>query len=225
MRLFPRVSVGVALVVLVPISINQADTDKARPEEKKLFDGKSLTSWKAIKFGDEGKVEVKDGAIVLSKGKPLTGIVYSKGDFPKMDYEVTLEGKKIAGDDFFCTTTFPVADAHCSFVVGGWRGTVVGISNVNGSNASENETNKYKEFKRDQWYRLRIRVTTNRIEAWIDKEKMVDLDTSDVTLSLHIASRPCRPFGIASYETTGAVRDIRVRPLSEAEKKAARKKE
>ena len=28
------------------------------------------------------------------------------------------------GSDFFCTTTFPVGDAFCSFVVGGWSGTV-----------------------------------------------------------------------------------------------------
>jgi hypothetical protein len=186
---------------------------------KPMFDGKSLKNWKSIDFGDEGKVVVKEGAIIMQKGKPMTGIVWTGGDFPKMNYEVTFEGKKIAGDDFFCTTTFPVGDSHCSFVVGGWRGTVVGISNVNGSNASENLTNKYKEFKHDQWYRIRIRVTKDRIEAWIDREKMVDLDTSDTMLSLHIASRPCRPFGFATYETTGAVRDIRIRTLGKGGKK------
>ncbi len=137
-----------------------------------------------------------------------------------MDYEVTLEGKRVAGDDFFCTTTFPVGEAFCSFVVGGWRGTVVGLSNIDGVNASENETHRTKTFENDRWYRIRIRVTKKRIEAWIDKEQMVDLDTSDRKIDIHLACRTCRPFGIATWDTTGAIRDIRVRALSEAEKKA-----
>ena len=52
-----------------------------------------------------------------------------------MDYEVTLEGKRVAGDDFFCTTTFPVGESFCSFVVGGWHGTVVGLSSIDGMDA------------------------------------------------------------------------------------------
>src|SRR5208282_6290351 len=75
---------------------------------KSLLDGKSLTGWKSVDFGDEGKVSVQDGAVVMEKGRPMTGIVYTRGDFPKIDYEVTLEARKIAGEDFFCTTTFPV---------------------------------------------------------------------------------------------------------------------
>jgi hypothetical protein len=162
--------------------------------------------------------------VVLGKGKLMTGITYTRGDFPKTDYEVTLEGKKIAGDDFFCTTTFPVGDDFCSFVVGGWRGTVVGLSSIDGADASENETNKAKEFERDRWYRVRIRVSKNRIEAWLDREKMVDLDTTDRRISVRLECLRCRPFGIATYETTGAVRDVRVRRLSEAEKKALAKR-
>lgn len=204
-----------ALPVLVLVVIAAAPpTD---PGWKKLFDGKSLTNWKPVKFGDEGKVHVKDGMIVLEKGKLLTGIVYTKGDFPKVNYEVTYEGKKLDGDDFFSMPTLPAREEHFSFVTGGWRGTVVGISNINGANASENITTKSMEFDRDRWYRFRVRVTKDRIEAWIDREKVVDLDTSDVTLSLHLASRPFRPFGFSSYDTAGAVRDIRMRELSRAE--------
>src|SRR5207253_5326713 len=131
-------------------------------------------------FVGSGKVEVKDGAVVLDKGKHMTGITSTRGDFPKMDYEVTLEGKRVEGRDFFCTTTFPVGDSFCSFVIGGWGGNVVGLSSINGADASENETNREKEFKPGQWYRIRIRVTAKRIEAWIGAEKMVDLDTDGV---------------------------------------------
>jgi hypothetical protein len=188
--------------------------------EKSLFDGKSLAGWQSSDFFGPGKVSVKDGTILMEKGKPMTGVTYTKGDFPKMDYEVTLEGKKIDGHDFFCTTTFPVGDAFCSLVVGGWGGATVGLSSIDFMDASMNETSINQEFKTDQWYRLRIRVSQKRIEAWIDREKIVDLDTTDHKISIRIECNVCTPFGIATYDTTGAVRDIRVRGLSEAEKKA-----
>ena len=141
-----------------------------------------------------------------------------------MDYEITVEGKKIKGNDFFCTTTFPVGDTHCSLVVGGWGGGVVGISSIDDHDASENETGNYHEFKRDQWYRVRIRVTSERITAWIDKEQVVDLETKGKKLSVRAECNPCRPFCIATWRTIGAIRDIRVRPLATVkgqERKAA----
>ncbi len=191
---------------------------------RKLFDGKSLDGWKACGFYGEGKVHVQDGALVMEKGKLMTGVTYRKGDFPKMDYEVTLEGKKVAGNDFFCTTTFPVGDSFCSLVVGGWSGTVVGLSSVDFMDASMNETRKDKEFEAGRWYRVRVRVSRARIEAWIDRDTVVDLDTTDRRLSIRTECKACRPFGIATYETTGAVRDVRVRSLSEAETKALAEK-
>jgi hypothetical protein len=194
--------------------------DKEKADWKSLFDGKSLDGWKSADYFGAGPVRVKDGAIVLEKGKIMTGVIYRRGDFPKMDYEVTLEGKKVAGDDFFATTTFPVGDSFCSFVVGGWSGQVVGLSSLDSLDASMNETTTTKEFKKDRWYRLRIRVSGKRIEAWIDEERLVDQDTSDRRISTRIECNACKPFGIATYETTGAIRDIRVRRLSAAEKKA-----
>ena len=178
-----------------------------------LFDGKSLAGWKSVDFGGEGKVYVKDGALLMEKGKQMTGVVYTRGDFPRSDYEVALEAKKLTGDDFFCTTTFPVGDSHCSLVVGGWGGTVVGLSSVDGADASENETSGSKEFQRDRWYRVRVRVTGKKIEAWIDNDKVVGLETEGRKISVRLECRPCRPFGVATWDTVGAVRAIRVRAL------------
>src|SRR5262249_54000304 len=138
-----------------------------RPGWTPLFDGHSLAGWKPVAYAAGGKVHVRDGALTLERGNRLTGAVTTRRDFPKADYEVTLQARRVAGGDFFCTTTFPVGDDFCSLVVGGWRGTVVGISSINGADASENETTRYREFKSGQWYRLRIRVTKGRIEAWI----------------------------------------------------------
>jgi hypothetical protein len=156
-----------------------------------------------------------DGWKDLFDGKSLTG--WKSADFYAPG---KVEGKKIAGNDFFCTTTFPVGDSFCSLVVGGWSGTVVGLSSIDSMDASMNETRKDMEFKADQWYRVRIRVSQKRIEAWIDRDKLVDLDTTDRRISIRLECNACKPFGIATYQTTGAVRNIRVRQLTEADKKA-----
>jgi hypothetical protein len=188
---------------------------------KSLFDGKSLTGWKEAKFGGEGEVTVEAGVVVMDQGNDMTGITYARGDFPKMDYEVTLEGKRLKGNDFFCTTTFPVGDSFCSLVVGGWGGTVVGLSSVDQMDASENETNRLQDFKKDKWYRVRIRVTKDRIAAWIDDKQTVDLATKGRKISIRPECDLCKPFGVATWRTVGAVRDIRVRNLSSDEVKAS----
>jgi hypothetical protein len=218
--------IGLALLAGAPAPAEPpaAPKDKDEAGWKSLFDKKTLDGWKAADYYATGKVQVKDGTIVMEKGKKMTGVVYDRRDFPKMDYEVTLEGKKVAGDDFFCTTTFPVGDAFCSLVVGGWGGGVVGLSSIDFADASENETRKDMEFKDGQWYRVRLRVSQKRIEAWIDKEKIIDLDTTDRKISIRVECQACKPFGICTYDTTGAVRDIRVRALTEADKKAIAQK-
>lgn len=203
-------------------SVFTADPPPAKADRdnwKSLFDGKSLDGWKAADFDRPGKVHVQDGAIVMDKGETMTGVALKGPKFPKMDYEATLEGKRIDGDDFFCTTTFPVGETYCSLVVGGWGGTIVGISMVNHESASMNETTTIKEFERNRWYRFRIRVTKDRIKAWIDEENLVDLDTTDKRIALRRECDACKPFGFATWKTKGAVRNIRVRELKEAEKK------
>ncbi len=218
----PRLFLPLLLAALLAAPLRgQEAASKKDAGGKELFDGKSLDGWKAADFYQAGKVHVKDGVIVMEKGDRMTGVTYVRGDFPKLDYEVTLEGKKLAGNDFFCTTTFPVGNTFCSLVVGGWGGRVVGLSSINGADASENETRREKKFETDRWYRIRIRVTAKRIDAWIDDERVVDLDAEGLKLSTRIECNASRPFGIATWDTTGAVRNLRVRPLSEAEKRAA----
>ncbi len=110
-----------------------------------LFDGKSLDGWQITNFGTQGTVQVIEGEIVLGMGDGCTGITWN-GNFPKTDYEVKLEAKKITGNDFFCGMTFPVKDSFCTLIIGGWGGPVVGLSNIDGSDASDNESHTLKKF-------------------------------------------------------------------------------
>ena len=178
-----------------------------------LFDGRTLAGWEVTNFGASGEVAVRDSAIVLGMGDPMTGITW-KGSFPKVDYELSLDAKRVAGSDFFAAITFPVGDAPSTLVVGGWGGGVVGLSSIDGSDASENETRRFKQFVDDRWYRIRLRVTGEKIQAWIDDEMMVDFAYPGRHLSIRVEVMASQPFGIATWRTTGALRNIELRELS-----------
>jgi len=183
---------------------------------KNLFDGKTLDNWKVPAFGGEGEVKVTDGAIVMAMGNNMTGVTYT-GTVPRIDYELTLEGKRISGNDFFATTTFPVGKDPCSFVTGGWGGTVIGLSCIDFYDASDNATTKFSDFKTGQWYRFRIRVTKAKIEVWVDGDKVVDQAVPGHKISIRDEVDLNQPLGLATYSTEGAVRNIRLRQLRPAE--------
>ena len=180
-----------------------------------LFNGKDLAGWKVSDFGGQGKVAVKDGQIVMEIGQgDLTGITWAGGPLPKMNYEATLEAMRLDGGDFFCGFTFPVRESACSLICGGWGGTLVGISSIDGYDASDNETTKFMNFASNRWYRIRVRVTEKKIEAWIDEEQFVDLEPGDRKIDTRIEVDDSKPFGVAAYRTKSALRNIRVRKLS-----------
>src|SRR4051812_44090201 len=71
--------------VLLAALLTHAEPAKDAPKETKLFDGKTLKGWKEADFYGKGKAHVKDGAVILEKGKQMTGITYAGKDFPKTD--------------------------------------------------------------------------------------------------------------------------------------------
>jgi hypothetical protein len=128
-----------------------------------------------------------------------------------VNYEIELQAMRLAGGDFFCGLTFPVPASHCSFIVGGWAGTVVGLSSINGMDASENSTTVRRRFENDRWYTIRVGVTESHIQAWIDDESVVDVDTTGKRISVRAEVLDSRPLGIASWRTKAALRNIRMR--------------
>ena len=62
---------------------------------------------------------------------------------------------------------------------------------------------------------IRMRVTSTNLQAWIDDERLVNVGTKDRKISIRWECEPCKPFGFATWSTTGAVRKIRVRRLDE----------
>jgi hypothetical protein len=187
------------------------------PTEMSLFDGETLGHWKATDFGGQGKVYVKDGSIYLEQGNDMTGITWT-GPLVRMNYEITLQAMRVSGSDFFCGLTFPVNENYCSLILGGWGGSLCGLSSIDYYDAANNETTRFVSFENSKWYNVRLRVTPNRIQAWLqegDREPLVDIDITGRKIDTRIEMDLCQPMGIATWQTAGAVRNIVLRKITE----------
>ena len=186
---------------------------------KPLLRPKSLAGWEVTQFGGEGEVKVEDGQVILNMGDPLTGITFKGKDFPKSNFEIKLEAQRIQGNDFLCGLTFPIGDQHASLICGGWGGGVVGLSSVDGNDASENSTSTFMDFKNGQWYSFRVRVDDENVTAWIDDEQVLQQERKGHDFSVRAEVMSNRPLGFCAFQSKVAVRNFAWRPLTKQEQK------
>lgn len=186
-----------------------------------LFDGKTLANWKKTEFGAEGDIEVRDGQLIIGVGGPMSGVTWAGGELPRTNYEITLEAQRVDGSDFFVGLTFPVKNDPCSFIVGGWGGSLVGLSSIDGMDASENQTGSHQTFKDKTWYKIRLRVTDTEISAWIDDKLVLEQTLEDHRISIRIEVAPSKPLGFSTYATTAALKNIKLHKLTPEELKPA----
>ncbi len=186
---------------------------KPCPEGRRLlFNGQTLDGWEITNFGPQGPVMVRDSSIILNFGDGATGVTWKK-EFPVINYEISLEAKRVDGNDFFCGLTFPVGDEHCTFIVGGWGGSLVGISSIDGKDASENFTRTTIPFDNNRWYNIRVRVDQESIRCFIDDDEVIYVATAPHNFSVRSEVGLSRPLGIASWVTTAALRNIKFREI------------
>ena len=206
-----------AIVMMLGLAVLADEPSKPRL----LFDGKTLDGWKVTDFYrvKELAIGVKDGAIVLPEGFPMSGITTTREDLPKVDYELTYEASRTAGEDFFAAATFPVGESFLTFVNGGWGGNITGLSSLSGMDASENETGKFFKYVNNKWYRFRVVVSAKTVRCWIDDKPVVVLETQGRQLGTRVESRASQPLGFATYRSSGLLRDIKIRLLTPDELK------
>lgn len=178
-----------------------------------LLDRDSLNGWEVSNFGGEGECTVKDGVLTIETGYPLSGVSSTLEDLPNNHYEISLEARRTQGIDFFCGLTFPINDSHCTLIVGGWAGAVVGLSCVDGKDASSNETKSLMNFDDNRWYQIRVSVGDS-IKAWIDDDQVVDLPTQGREFSLRGETLICKPLGICTFDTTAEFRNVTMKQLA-----------
>lgn len=218
---------GLALAGCAKNSDNAEPKSKQKPTTapttqitwRSLFDGKTLSNWKTAEFGAHGEPYVKDGMLVLPVGDPMTGVTWAGAPIPTLDYEISFEAQRMDGSDFFGTITFPVRTSFASLVIGGWGGGVCGISSLDGDDAARNSTTTYKNLENKRWYKIRLRVTHNRLEAWLENEQIVNVDTGGKLISTRSEVDLNKPLGFSSYQSTAALRNIRIRDVAGPESK------
>lgn len=163
-----------------------------------------------VTWNDETRV------MQIGIGTELNGVRWS-GSVPTTPYTVELEARRMSGSDFFCGLTFPVrtGSESVSLIVGGWGGNLVGISSIEGMDASENSTASQQEFESQKWYRIRVEVRAEHLQAWIDDKQVVDAHTEEQKLSLRSGPiEECAPFGLATWLTHAELRAVKWRKLA-----------
>lgn len=180
-----------------------------------LIPTEGLGQWEVTDFGTEGKVERIEDTIVLGMGDPLTGITWTGDDYPTEDYEIEVKAKRVEGNDFLCGLTFAVGEEFCSFIAGGWGGSLVGLSSVDGFDASENATATTGEFENGTWYAFRVRVDDQWIIAWIDDQEYFRQEREHHSFSTRIEVYPSQPLGYATFQSKVVLKDFRWRLLKE----------
>jgi hypothetical protein len=205
------------LAAVVAVLLGQAVSAGAQAQKEApwepLFDGKALTNWQSTKFIGEGAVRVENGQIILEAGRDLTGVTWIGPALPTTNYEISLQAMRVEGSDFFAGVTFPVADSFCSLILGGWGGQVIGLSSVDGSDASENSTSQSMPFESKRWYAIRIRVTPEKIQVWLDEREIIGQNIKGHKIHTRPEMDPSKPLGIASWRTKAALRGLRLRRL------------
>ncbi len=169
-------------------------------------------SWESIVFGGEGEVEITPKLIKIGFGDPLTGVRWTVA-VPEENYEFQLDARRTDGFDFFCGLTFPIGKQHASLILGGWGGGVTGLSNINDMDASSNETTQYRPLKTNQWYKVRVRVTTDKVECFVDDKHVVDVPREDREFGTRFEMDSSIPLGIAAYQCDAEYRNLEIRSL------------
>lgn len=163
---------------------------------------------------------LSNGELRQEAGAPMTGIRFldwAALGLPAADYAIEFEALREDGHDFFGTVTFPVRslDTCASLVIGGWGGALVGISCIDGYDASENPTRSEQRIENGKWHRIRIEVRPDEIKAWMDNRLVVGASISGRKIGLRSGDiEQCAPFGFATYATTGRVRGLVVERLN-----------
>jgi len=179
-----------------------------------LLDATSLGRFEPTSFGGEGAVELRSDGVHLAMGMMLTGIrLPTLGELPTHDYELEVVAARLLGNDFFCGLTFPVRDGFATLIPGGWGGALTGLSCLDGRDASDNETKSYRRYEKGRDYTLRVRVSGARVQAWIDDERVLDVDTTGRRVHLRTEVLKSAPLGLSSYATAARIRSVRWRPL------------
>jgi hypothetical protein len=191
----------------------QGDATKVSGDWKPLLKERSLEGWEKTNFGGEGPVDFNEaGELVLGVGEPLTGIHHPEA-LSTSNFEIRWEANRLEGSDFLACLTFPIGSEYCSFICGGWGGGLIGISSIDGNDASENQTTQLKDIANNRWYRFLVHVDDQKLVVSMDDEEIISVKRDKKRFSIRAEVSPSRPLGYCVFKSKVAVRGLEFRQL------------
>lgn len=172
-----------------------------------LFDGVDLGDWRVGVFTGADEFDLAKDGVVLPQTTALAGMTYV-GEPPMTPYTLRIDATKRYGGDFFLGVTFPVRGEHLTLVLGGWGGSVTGLSCLDGLDAAENDTMTHRHYPNGKRFRVELRVTDGRVTALVDDDVVVDASLEARVLGLRPEVLASRPLGLASYATSTVVHRV-----------------
>ena len=215
LKLIHSILLRLALCIVLSFSMSSCLPEKIFPSslvdnKRWLFDGSSLDDWEPTDFAGKGEIRIDaNGSLVLEMGAELSGVHWKGAPLPVQNYEIHLQAKRTMGSDFFCGLTFPYKESHATLILGGWGGSLIGISSIDDFDASENETGDAYIFEDNQWYDIRLRATDSEISVWINDEQVIDCEVEGRKVAMRYGEIEMSvPLGICTYATTGVIREV-----------------
>lgn len=209
-----------ALALVCCASLSGFAADAPKGDAVVIFDGKSLTDWETVDTGGSGEVTLEDGQMIIKQGEGVSGTVYKKAkDLPLQNYEITLDAMRLMGVDFFVGLTFPVGDLKTclTLVMGGWGGSVTGISSIDNMDASENNTSSYQKYVDNKWYHVKVRITPKDIHVWVDDKEIINAEIEGKKLGVRPGPiESYLPLSFTTYQTTSAIKNVKVTKIAGA---------
>jgi hypothetical protein len=131
---------------------------------KILFDGKSLEGWKT-----QGDWYITEREIA---GQPWGGSLINETVSSNGSYYFQFRAKKMAGPDGFIAL-FECDGKSLAWVIGGWR-------NTRSELAGYEKTRSELTIDRFRWYKVEVRVETDKIDALLDEQLVWSLPRSEI---------------------------------------------
>ena len=72
---------------------------------------------------------------------------------------------------------------------------------------------RIRKFENGRWYKVRLRVLEDRLQAYIDDHLVVDCLIRERKLGTRMEVRLSQPLGISCFETKAEIRKITMKPI------------
>ena len=80
------------------------------------------------------------------------------------------------------------------------------------------------DFTKARWYKVRLIVTENRFQGFVDKKRIVNVGIEGRKIGMRFGEiEESIPLGLSTFQTTGEFKNIIIRELDQKEIAAAKK--